>query len=412
MTGGAPHIGAEAILAGALKFGIRPGLERMREILRALGDPQARLRVVHVAGTNGKGSTSAMLASVLRMAGYKVARYTSPHLVSYQERLWLDGAFISEAAFDAVIQRVGAVADAVTARNPQLGPSTEFEILTAAALLWFAETGCDLAVVEVGLGGRLDATNCFAAPELTLITGIDYDHTAILGETLEAIAREKAGILRPGVPLVTGAGGVAREAILQAAAAVGAPVRVVEGESRLPLGLEGAYQRRNAALVEQAVVELRARSWDVPFEALARGLAAARWPGRMETWIDPAGALWLADGAHNPGGIAALCEALRQRPGSERWTMIFGALADRDARAMRDALLPFARSLVLVAPPSPRALDPADLAEGLRHPDWRIAPSVPEAVAAARRLDGPYAVFGSLYLVGAVKRELDWLPSP
>ncbi len=403
---------AEAILEGALKFGIRPGLERMREILRELGEPQRRLRVVHVAGTNGKGSTSAMLTSVLREAGYKVARYTSPHLVSYRERFWLDGAFISEAAFEAMLQRVASVASAVEARLPELGPSTEFELLTAAALTWFVEQGVDLAVIEVGLGGRLDATNCFEAPEATVITGIDYDHTAILGETLEAIALEKAGILRPGVPLITGATGVAREAILEAARALDAPCRVVEGETQLPIGLAGPFQRRNAAMVEQVVSALRVRGWEIPFAAVMRGLASARWPGRMETWMSPSGENWLADGAHNPGGIAALCEALRQEHPGGRWTVIFGALADRDARGMLEQLLPFARTLVLVAPPSPRAMAPEELAEGLRHPDWKIASGVPDAVAEARQHEGPYAVFGSLYLVGAVKQVLGWLPAP
>jgi dihydrofolate synthase/folylpolyglutamate synthase len=401
---------ADAILQGALKFGIRPGLERMRAILRDLGEPQRRLRVVHVAGTNGKGSTSAMLTSVLREAGYKVARYTSPHLVSYRERFWLDGAFISDAAFEAMLQRVAACASGVEARHPELGPSTEFELLTAAALTWFAEQEVDLAVIEVGLGGRLDATNCFEAPEATVITGIDYDHTAILGETLEAIAREKAGILRPRVPLITGATGVAREAILDAARTLEAPCRVVDGETQLPIGLAGPYQRRNAAMVEQVVSALRERGWEIPFAAVMRGMASARWPGRMETWTRP-GETWLADGAHNPGGIAALCEALRQEHPGGRWTVIFGALADRDARGMLEQLLPFTRTLVLVAPPSPRAMAPEELAEGLRHPDLRIARDVPEAVAEARQHEGPYAVFGSLYLVGAVKQVLGWIPA-
>ncbi len=403
---------AEAILQGALKFGIRPGLDRIHAILHELGNPQRRLRVVHVAGTNGKGSTTAMLTSVLREAGYRVARYTSPHLVTYRERFWLDGAFITEAAFEALLTRVAAVAASVEARLPHLGPSTEFELLTAAALVWFVDQNADLAVIEAGLGGRLDGTNVFASPEATVITGIDYDHTAILGDTLEAIAAEKAGILRPGVPLVTAATGLALETILQAAETLGAPCRVVEGESRLAIGLKGPYQRRNAAMVEQIVATLRDRGWAIPFEALLRGLASARWPGRMETWTSPAGETWLADGAHNPGGVAALREALRQEHPDGSWTMIFGALSDRDARGMLEQLLPFARTLVLVAPPSPRAMDPRLLAEGLRHPDLQIAENVFDAVEAARQAPGPYAIFGSLYLVGAVKEALGWLPEP
>ncbi len=403
---------AGAILQGALKFGIRPGLERMREILGELGHPERKLRVVHVAGTNGKGSTSAMLSSVLREAGYKVARYTSPHLVSYRERFWLDGAFISESTFEALLARVAAAAEGVVARLPELGPTTEFELLTAAALTWFAQEGVDLAIIEVGLGGRLDATNVFTAPEVTVITSIDLDHTAILGETPEAIAAEKAGILRPGVPLVTATHGVALATIQAMAETLGAPCRVVQSDSRMVLGLSGPYQRRNAAVVEQVVAVLREGGWEIPFDAMARGLAAARWPGRMETWTSPEGETWLADGAHNPGGVSALVEALRQDPAVSGWTMIFGALSDRDARGMLEQLLPFARNLVLVAPPSPRAMDPRDLADGLRHPDPLVAPSVEAAVAMARRYPEPYAVFGSLYLVGAVKQVLGWLPEP
>lgn len=403
---------AATILQGALKFGIRPGLERMRAVLDDLGRPQDKLRVVHVAGTNGKGSTTAMLTSVLREAGYKVARYTSPHLVDYRERFWMDGAFISETAFESTLQRVAAVAAAVEARMPELGPSTEFELLTATALVFFVEAGAELAVIEVGLGGRLDATNVFEAPEATVITTIDFDHTAILGETIAAIAAEKAGILRPSVPVITGATGEARETIRMAAETLGAPLRVVDGESHLPVGLSGPYQRRNAAMVEQVVAVLRDNGWEIPFDALAKGLASARWAGRMEKLEPSDSEFWLADGAHNPGGIAALCEALRQEHPETRWTVIFGALEDRDARSMLDSLLPFAKALVLVAPPSPRAMAPERLAEDLRHRDWRIADSVSQAVAMARELPGPYAVFGSLYLVGAVKQELGWLPEP
>lgn len=402
----------EAILRDALKVGIRPGLERMHAILEALGFPQKRLRVVHVAGTNGKGSTSAMLSAVLREAGYKVARYTSPHLVDYRERFWLDGAFIPEARLEALLTRVLQVAESVTARFPDLGPTTEFELLTATALTWFAEEGADVSVIEVGLGGRLDATNVFEAPEVTVITSIDRDHTAILGDTLEEIAQEKAGILRPGVPVVTATQGVALAAIQAEAARLGARCVVVTEDSTRPLGLEGPFQRRNAAVVEAVIALLRERGWALPPKSVASGLWKARWPGRMESWTSPLGESWLVDGAHNPGGIAALVEALRQHPNVEGWNMIFGALADRDARAMLQELLPFARHLVLVAPPTPRAMPPQELARDLAHPRLAIAATVPDALALARRNPGPYAVFGSLYLVGAVKQALGWLPEP
>jgi dihydrofolate synthase/folylpolyglutamate synthase len=403
---------AEAILQRALKFGVRPGLERMALLLEGLGNPHHGLRVVHVAGTNGKGSTTAMLASVLRAAGYRVGRYTSPHLVSDRERLWLDGAFPTPEAFDRLLVRVGAVADVLAAQHPDQGPLTEFELLTAAALVWFHEEGCDLAIIEVGLGGRLDATNVFDRPEVTVITGIDLDHTAVLGETHEEIALEKAGILRPEVPLITGASGDALHVIGDRAAGLGVPIRTVSGESTRPLGLSGPYQRRNAALVEAVVEALREACWQIPDRALDSGLLSARWPGRMERWVDPEGRFWLADGAHNPAGIEGLKEALSHEYPGARWTLVFGALADRDAKGMLEQLLPFAETLILVSPPSPRAVPPEELAAGLTHPSVVLANSVSEAVVQARLTAMPCAVFGSLYLVGAVMQDLGWIPQP
>ena len=193
-------------LTQALQHGIRPGLERITALLAMLGSPHERLAVVHVAGTNGKGSVCAFLSATLRAAGYKVGRYSSPHLVSYCERFWCDGQFISQEELEARSKRVAEVAGEL---DPSLGPVTEFELLTAIAFQWFAEIGAEVLVLEVGLGGRLDATNVVNDPVVTVITRIARDHMALLGETVEEIAREKAGILKPGVPLVTGAEGSA-----------------------------------------------------------------------------------------------------------------------------------------------------------------------------------------------------------
>ncbi|MBO9540271.1 bifunctional folylpolyglutamate synthase/dihydrofolate synthase [bacterium] len=391
-----------SILSDALQHGIRPGLERITALLDRLERPHARLKVVHVAGTNGKGSVCAFLSSILKHAGYRVGRYNSPHLVSYCERIWLDGAFIDDASLDRALE---AVQGAAAALDPVLGPVTEFELITAAAFLWFAEQAPDLVLLEVGLGGRLDATNVVEQPELCVITRIALDHTALLGDTPEAIAREKAGILKAGVPALTGATDSAFEAIRAIAQDLSVPLRqVTEGLQGYELGLAGDHQTLNAALVLEAVQALRAAGWAVSDAALREGFKAARWPGRLESWHSAEGEQFVFDGAHNPDGIEALAHALAASPEPGGRVILMGVLADKDPGPMIRALAPHAETIILTTPPSPRGLDPTTLSALPAHPDLHLEPDWQEALALARRLalGRPILVAGSLYLVGAV----------
>lgn len=389
----------------ALRHGIRPGLERITALLDMLGRPQDRHPVVHVAGTNGKGSVCAFLAAMLQEAGYRVGRYTSPHLVSYRERFRLDAATIPEAELESELARVTALADTL---DPALGPTTEFELLTAVAFDWFARQPIDLLILEVGLGGRLDATNVIERPLVTAITRIARDHTALLGETPEAIAREKAGILKAGVPLVCGATGPALDAIRTCAREVGAPLRVANlpPEGGAPLGLLGEHQQQNAALALEVVQALREQGWSIPVAAARRGLAGASWPGRLERFETPARERFLADGAHNLDGAQALASFLGGHPEPGGRLLLFGVLADKDYRDMVELLAAHAGTVVLTRPPSARALSPEAL--GLSHADvhvesdWRRALNLARRLAAGREI----VVAGSLYLVGALYGEL------
>ncbi|HEY9855358.1 MAG TPA: folylpolyglutamate synthase/dihydrofolate synthase family protein [Stenomitos sp.] len=411
------------LLDTALRHGIRPGLERTTALLDLLGRPQDRLPVVHVAGTNGKGSVCAFLASILQAAGYRVGRYTSPHLVSYRERFRVNGEVIPEAELASELQRISALAETL---DPALGPTTEFELLTAVAFSWFARQPLDLLILEVGLGGRLDATNVVDRPLLTAITRIAKDHTALLGDTLEAIAREKAGILKPGVPLVTGAEGHALREIRTLADSLGSPIRLAQGAAWLApgphgdrvrvghehyeLGLLGAYQAQNASLALGLVEGLRDQGWTIEAEAVKAGLADARWPGRMDRWVAPDDQTYWLDGAHNMDGVEALARALADREAPKGRVLLMGVLADKEPHAMIERLGPLAQTLVLTTPPHARGLDPSALDRAVDHADVRVVPHWEEALATARALAAgrDIVVAGSLYLVGAVYGALGY----
>jgi dihydrofolate synthase/folylpolyglutamate synthase len=395
------------LAALAKAHGIRPGLERMTALLARLGNPERGLRVVHVAGTNGKGSVCALVAEVLRAAGHRVLRYTSPHLVFYRERYWLDGRWIAPGRFEAALAHIDRTVRELEAR---LGVVTEFERLTAIAFWLAREEAVDWLVLEVGLGGRLDATNVVMRPEVSVITRIARDHVEWLGEALTDIAREKAGILRPAVPLVTGASGEALEAIRDVAGRTGTPCRVVEADGAIALSwqgepvevaLPGAYQRVNAAIALQVLDVLHERGHALSGEAVRTGFARVRWPGRLEPIQVPDGPLYWLDGAHNEDGARALAASLPRRPG----VLVFGALADKEPERLARILAPLAPHHVLVPVASPRTWTP--VAEGV----WagaRVVADVAEALRVAEEAaaGAPILVAGSLYLVGAVRHLL------
>lgn len=368
----------------AAKFSLDP----IRRLCAALGHPERRLRFIHIAGTNGKGSVAAMCAAVAQEAGLRAGLYTSPHLRRYHERFRLEGVEINDAELTAHLDRVLEIA----------GDATFFEISTALALSWFAARAAEFVAWETGIGGRLDATNV-VVPQVSVITSIGLDHTQYLGETLPAIAREKAGILKRGVPAITGEHPPeVAEAIAAEAEARGAPLRVVgpcDLEAFEP-PLMGAHQRANAAL---AVAALRVALPHLPDATIRAGLRKTRWPARCQLLERGAGRPpVLVDGAHNPPGAEALAaEARRRWPGREI-TLVFGALADKRVAEMGKILSAVAAETFLAPTPSERAASPEQLRAAV--PSGRTMPSLREALLEADRRGRPILVAGSLFLAG------------
>ena len=402
--------------------GHKPGLERTRALLSALGDPHKALRFVHVAGTNGKGSTAAMLDSCLRAAGYKTGLFTSPYINRFNERVQVDGVPIPDGDLVRLVERVQPAAAAM-ADTP-----TEFEFITALGMLWFAEQRCDIVVLEVGLGGALDSTNVIDPPECAVITALGLDHVKELGPTLADIAAAKAGIIKPGSPAVSYGGAPEADRVIAAAAhACGAPLTVVDftrlrlrgagldgqtfdfdGLDGLTLPLLAGYQPRNAAVAVTALRALRARVWDIPDEAIRRGLASVRWPGRFE--LLRRSPPFLLDGSHNAHGMRATADSLRSLFPGQKFVFLVSIMADKDADEMLRLLLPLAKAFVTVTAPSPRAIPAADLAARIEALGGRAEPaaSIPAAVehAAALAAGGPAAALGTLYFSGEVRQAV------
>lgn len=405
-------------------LGMQLGLDRMRAACARAGHPERAFDVVHVAGTNGKGSTAAMVEAVARAAGLRTGLYTSPHLCRFAERIRIDGESIGD---DDLVR---ALEEAIA-----LGPDLSFfETATLAAFLAFRAHAVDLAVVEVGIGGRFDATNVVERPRVTAITRVAFDHMDRLGNTLEDIAREKAGIAKPGCPLVVGPLPEGPMRVVEnVARSVGAPiVRVAERPEALPAerALRGAYQGHNAAVARTIAAQL-----DFDDAAIARGLSTARWPGRFER-IDRPDGPYLLDGAHNPDGARALAasldgaRALAASPGDARTppprlgsdgadtdgadaascTLVFGAMADKAWPEVLDILAPLTTRRVYVAPKGRSAAPLDELAR--RHPGIGVA-DVATALQTARAqagASGLVVVTGSLYLVGEARAILLGLP--
>lgn len=393
-------------LDGLQPLAMRFGLERMERALAALGHPERRYPVLHVAGTNGKGSTCAMAAAALAAAGHRVGLYTSPHLSRFNERIAVDGAPIGDAALAARIEEVRRACPWHDA-GPEEERLTYFEFATLLGLLEFAARQVAAAVVEVGLGGRWDATNAVAAPAVTAVARIGLDHTQLLGDTVEQVAREKAGIFKAGVPAVVHGDqppGVL-EVLRAEAARRGAPLTLA-GTWEGPVGLRGPHQRANAGLAAAALRSLEGRGLPIGEPAIARGIAGATWPGRLEEL----GGV-LLDGAHNPQGAAALAAALGAMHPGRPVELVFGVLADKDHAGMLAALRPAIRRLHAIPPRSPRARAPAEvqaLAASLGLPA-DVHPDLPQALACARAhaADGALVcVGGSLYVVGEARTLL------
>jgi dihydrofolate synthase/folylpolyglutamate synthase len=382
-------------------FGMHPGLETTRRLAARAGDPQANLRFIHVAGTNGKGSTCAMLESIYRAAGFKVGLYTSPHLVSFRERIQVNRRLITE---DEVVRLVTDLRGSIEPDSP----ITFFEFVTVLALKYFAEQNCELVIWETGLGGRLDATN-IVTPLASVITVIGLDHQKWLGDTLTQIAAEKAGIIKPGVPVISGANEPEAANVIEATAlrAGSALVRVepplewpgAAAETTLPL--PGEHQKQNAAVALTTVSVLQ-RLLPVPDEALSAGLQGVAWPGRFQVARHGLQTIIL-DGAHNPDGAAVLVATLQQQFPDIRPAMILGMMADKDCAEICNRLAPLADHIYLVPVTSERRALPSELAWHCRQANpqatTQLANGLKEALELAR--NHPHVLIaGSLYLVG------------
>lgn len=393
--------------------GIRPGLERMRALMAALGNPERAFRAVHVTGTNGKGSVCAMLESVFRRAGFKTGLYTSPHLHDIRERIRFNGNLIPVSEFCRILTRVKTSAESIG-----LGKEiTYFEATTAAAFAYFERKRVDLAVVEVGLGGRWDATNVLPLPELCIITNIDLEHTRYLGNSVEKIAAEKAGILKSGAPCLTGASGKSREVVRDRAAELNDPFHENAARPELQnalsaVSLKGSFQKENVSLVLNAVKILRDRGWKIGKPALLQGLKRTSWPGRFDQRsikLKNQRIPVIVDGAHNPAAIQALLSSIEKTGRANApCDLVFNALEDKNVRQMANALAGRLkiRKVWIPALKTPRGVAPEAMAKNFKG-KAEVVPfaSLPTALTALMKenfTDNGHwmLVTGSLYLTG------------
>jgi len=410
-------------LYGLQKYGIKFGLNSTERILARLGNPQTKFRCIHVGGTNGKGSTAAMLSSILRAHGFRTGLYTSPHLVRFTERFRVDEQEAEVGRILEVFERVRSVLDGNE-------PPTFFEMVTAMAFQYFLEESVDWAVVEVGMGGRLDATNVIR-PEVSVITNVSYDHQEYLGNSLAAIAREKAGIVKAGVPLITAARQPVVKGILKATCfSHGAPLFCLGSQFRvrrnpdgsfqyhgiklkwrsLKLNLKGAHQFQNAALA-LAALEVMAEACAVPLdgEVIRESLLQVRWPCRLEVLQE--NPLVILDGAHNPHGAESLRDALKTSFEYDKLHLVLGIMADKDTRGILRRLLPLAETAIFTQPRYARAEKPETLRRLARPYVQKlyVIPDPAAAIAEAKAMASPkdaICIAGSLYFAGEVKEIL------
>ena len=400
--------------------GSKLGLERTRELLGKLGDPHKKLKFVHIAGTNGKGSTAAMLASILEKAGYRTGLYTSPFINRFNERMQVNGEQIPDDTLAELTVRIQPYADAME------DAPTEFELITALAMEYFRLENCEIVVLEVGMGGELDSTNVIGVPEAAVIAAMGLDHVKELGPTMADIARAKAGIIKAGGAVVSyGGNPEADEVFAQVCQERGASLRRpdfsriapgafdLDGQSfsygdwadlRIPLA--GRYQLNNAAVVLETVEALRERGWQISGEAVRQGMASARWPARFEVLRrDP---VFIVDGGHNPHGIQATAESLQRLFPGRKITFVTGVMADKDVESILGLIVPLAEQFFTVRPENPRAMKAEELARRIRALGAKATPceSVADGVARAVEAEGQDGVacaLGSLYMSGEVR---------
>lgn len=404
-----------------LRFGIKPGLERIEALCKKLGDPQKKPRFVHVAGTNGKGTTCTLIASVLKAAGYRTGLYTSPYVLDFRERFRIDGEMIPEAELIEEVKRVSPVADELEAAGDTV---TEFEFITALAFDWFAQRDCDFVVLETGLGGRADATNIIDTPEAAAIASISLDHTAILGDTYAKIAFEKAGIIKKGgdVVLYPVQDPSVFETIESACNERGAHLHIPDEKNMqvngtaltgtaltwrgLPLTLPftGAHQVHNAATALTVLDVLREKHANITDEALQKGFASAYIPARMEILSQKP--LVLLDGGHNPGCASALHEVLKTHLSGRHITAIMGMMADKDSMRYLELTAPHFERIITVQPQNPRSLSAEALADEAKHfcKDVQPAQSMKDAIEKATVSgDEVLVICGSFFLASEIR---------
>ena len=429
------YIEAEEFIKKSYDQVIRLGLERMEILLTKLGNPQEQLKFIHVAGTNGKGSVCAMTARILQCAGYQTGLFTSPVISDYREQFQVNGEMISEADFSRLAEEVSQACGQMD------DPPSEFEKSVALAFLYFKEQQCDLVVLEVGLGGSEDATNVIRTPEVAAIVNIDFDHMGFLGNTLVEIAQKKAGIIKEHVTVVTAEQKEAVMTVLRerctamhatliqtSAADIQVREKSLAGQcfdyknmrdrgsirlQNMTLSLLGDHQCGNAAVVLAIINCLLQKGYDISPDAIREGMKSVRWPGRFEVVSkDP---LVIIDGAHNPDGIHALRQNLREYCPDEKFIFITGILKDKDYNEMLSQMLPFADSFVTIAPDNPRAMTPEECAQAIRTCGFDgevlvstdTAQAVSTALHLAERKHIGVCAFGSLYSVGKIKSAIE-----
>lgn len=398
-----------------------PGLSRTNELLRRMGDPHKKLKFVHIAGTNGKGSTASMLASVFRKAGYKTGLYTSPYIIKFNERMQINGEMIPDEELCEITEGIRPHADTME------DSPTEFELVTCIAMEYFARNRCDIVILEVGMGGEFDSTNVIDCPEAAVIVNIGLDHTGVLGETVEEIAQAKAGIIKGGSVVMYRSSPSVEAVFAHKCAETGAELRPADfgsiqlrdqgfwgqqfdckGRENLELPLLGEHQRKNTAVVLETLDVLKTKGWSITEEHIREGLRTVSWPGRFELLRKEP--VFFADGGHNPQCMESLAENIRSYLPGRGLTALVGVMADKDYMDMFAMVEPYITRFVTVTPDNPRALSAEDLGKALsafRKPVTvcgSVAEGVRTAIAQTSQEEAVVA-FGSLYMLGTVREE-------